>query len=289
MLWKASESAFQNSVATSVWGDRIALRTFCQKRAKSVTAAHNVSSGSASHVQERRLECFGSIKKKMKLPDRDSQPTVSSLSESEDTADDHQLLRSQKLSGNRNAAKSTRKIQYGWIHNGKGVRTTNGGGTRDSIVQKTVTCNDLLSQAKSLFFPNGKSRTGIRSSLCTFELRDFSHCKMSESMTVGEMCEAVRMSGLLRFYLCSKGPPINKQNMDGPPHDDTNSAQIDIHDRTLVVRGSGGNSETPAGTPHLWEMSQALAKHHPMLVSQLGQVKHQLRQAHLTQMSQSTA
>ena len=37
--------------------------------------------------------------------------------------------------GNKNASKSTLKVEIGWIHNGKSVRTKSGGGTRNLIFQ----------------------------------------------------------------------------------------------------------------------------------------------------------
>ena len=56
--------------------------------------------------------------------------------------------------------KSSRKIELGWIHEGKQMRKRSGGGTRVLEVSKNTTKTDILSHAKEQFFPGGESTKG---------------------------------------------------------------------------------------------------------------------------------
>ena len=62
------------------------------------------------------------------------------------------------LKKNRWAEKKTRKVELGWIHEGKQVRRRRGGGTRSLNVPKESKKDDILQYAKDLFFPNGQSK-----------------------------------------------------------------------------------------------------------------------------------
>ncbi|KAL3866620.1 hypothetical protein ACJMK2_043904 [Sinanodonta woodiana] len=53
---------------------------------------------------------------------------------------------------NRNAFKENRKVELGWIHNGKQVRTAKGGGTRKIELPRNSRKEEDI--AKTLFFPN---------------------------------------------------------------------------------------------------------------------------------------
>lgn len=51
---------------------------------------------------------------------------------------------------------SLRKIELGWIHEGKQVRKRSGEGTRVFNISIDSTTKDLISHAKELFFPHGE-------------------------------------------------------------------------------------------------------------------------------------
>ncbi len=103
--------------------------------------------------------------------------------------------------GNKNAYKDTRRIELGWIHNGKQVRTKCGGGTRKLSVPKNAGYDDLIKLGKELFFPQGQSKKGPEVSF-VFKIFDFQECEMPHDVTVGELYESVKL-GILRFYLVS--------------------------------------------------------------------------------------
>ncbi|MGH0153509.1 UNVERIFIED_CONTAM: hypothetical protein FKN15_024784 [Acipenser sinensis] len=125
-----------------------------------------------------------------------------SLTATEDSSDDdkHSQCNDRKL-GNKHAAKSTRKIEIGWIHNGKQVRARGGGGTRRISVSKNIDCDGLLKIGKDLFFPDGQSKKGNENQF-TFEIWDFKENVLPLDMTVGAAYEKVKM-GIVRFYLAS--------------------------------------------------------------------------------------
>lgn len=99
----------------------------------------------------------------------------------------------------RNAVKTTRKIELGWIHEGKQVRKRCGGGTRVLDVNKNATKKDLLSHAKELFFPHGKSKKGNWEEF-THNVYDFKESELDDHTNVGELY-TVSKFGILRFYL----------------------------------------------------------------------------------------
>ena len=92
-------------------------------------------------------------------------------------------------------------------------------GTRKTCVPKTANANVLLEEGKTLFFPDGVSRKGVQASACTFDIRDFSHCPLSDDDTVGSLYEVVRMSGILGFFLYSTGPNVTKDETSGTQED----------------------------------------------------------------------
>lgn len=60
----------------------------------------------------------------------------------------------------KDALKSSRKIELGWMHDGKQLRKCSDGATRVLEVSKNSTKKDILSHAKELFFPGGESKKG---------------------------------------------------------------------------------------------------------------------------------
>lgn len=96
-------------------------------------------------------------------------------------------------------AKSSRKIEFGWIHEGKYMRNCCGGGTKVLEVSKDSTRKDLVSHARTLFFPNGKSKKGKWEHF-QHNIFDFKESELDESTTVGELTRRSKV-GTLRFYL----------------------------------------------------------------------------------------
>ena len=154
----------------------------------------------------KKKELFKSIKRKMKRIDADfdesSDPGVKSP-----TVAKHQK-------GNRNAKKLSRKIEVGWVHEGRSVRAHTGGGTRKLTVPNTATQDDIVREAKKYFFPGGRSARGLEAEKCTFELRDFSHTCIAKDETVADVHGRVMPLGILRFHLytteCSVPSKVSK-------------------------------------------------------------------------------
>ena len=81
-------------------------------------------------VKQKQL--FKSIKKKMKRFNSDDSNEEDNASPSSNTSFERHSRKHQKHHlGNKNASKSTLKVEIGWIHNDKSVRTKNGDGTRN--------------------------------------------------------------------------------------------------------------------------------------------------------------
>lgn len=59
--------------------------------------------------------------------------------------------RSLNLRGNKNAQKRNRNIELGWMHVGKHVRTSNGGGSCKIELRRESKKADILKEAKDFF------------------------------------------------------------------------------------------------------------------------------------------
>ncbi|XP_038161326.1 uncharacterized protein LOC119796722 [Cyprinodon tularosa] len=157
------------------YGDRLAVRAFCQQRSESFQTP-GVKSALMQRVRQKLTEqrSAGS-----------SRP---------------------RPFGNQHAAKDNRRVEIGWLHFNNGdfhqVRTRHGGGTRHLSVQKTVTMGELLEMGKSLFFPNGKSPKGSAEDF-VFDIRDFSHENVPLESTVNQLYEQTKVK-MLRIYTCSR-------------------------------------------------------------------------------------
>lgn len=112
------------------------------------------------------------------------------------------LQRVQKKSSrycSKNAVKSSRRIELGWIHEGKQMRKRSGGGCRVFEVSKNSTKTDILSHAKELFFPGVELKKGKWEDFL-HDIYDFKGSHLDESSTVGELY-TVSKCGILRLYL----------------------------------------------------------------------------------------
>ncbi|XP_076153437.1 uncharacterized protein LOC143136607 isoform X1 [Alosa pseudoharengus] len=115
--------------------------------------------------------------------------------------EEHHHRRMSTLLGNKNAAKHTRLIEFGWMHNGRQVRSRNGGGTRRLVMPKNASYHDLFQLGKEMFFPEGISTKGPETDFL-FQIRDYSGTQMPRDATVGALYEPLK-HGMLRLYLCS--------------------------------------------------------------------------------------
>ena len=121
-------------------------------------------------------------------------------SSSDEEADGSQVMKqSSTMKGNKRASKRSRKLELGWIHEGKQVRKRNGGGTRSITVDKTANKESLLKRGTELFFPKGISKIALLSEV-QCDIVDFSEAPYPNEKTVGEIYEDVKM-GILHFYI----------------------------------------------------------------------------------------
>ncbi|XP_073808037.1 uncharacterized protein isoform X2 [Danio rerio] len=159
------------------YGDRIAARRFC------------LQNNSASSKDSRKNSLFERLKQRMGINENEKKP-------------DHEETFGSKrkreyAQNNRWAEKKTRKIELGWIHEGKQVRKRRGGGTR------TFHVSEILQHAKDLFFPSGKNKFG-RWEVFNHDILDYQEeAVFDEDVTVGDLYYALKM-GMQRFYLCTK-------------------------------------------------------------------------------------
>ncbi|XP_041938181.1 uncharacterized protein LOC121699809 [Alosa sapidissima] len=106
----------------------------------------------------------------------------------------------------RNAQKSERKIEMGWLIFRKEqffqVRAKKGGGTRKICVFKDCRKDELIEKAINLFFPDQKNSEGNVTDF-HIDLTDFQEHPLDNQTTVGELYEKTKLP-ILRFYLTTK-------------------------------------------------------------------------------------
>ncbi|XP_030277557.1 uncharacterized protein LOC115584345 isoform X3 [Sparus aurata] len=163
-----------------VYGDRIALRRYCLDKEK-------------QKDNSSRMSLLEKLRKKLKTA------TAGQDEESEQEPWPAKSAKKPSRDRSKNAVKSSRKIELGWIHEGKQMRKRSGGGTRVLEVSKNSTKTDILSHAKELFFPGGESTKGKWEDFL-HDIYDFKESRLDESSTVGELY-TVSKFGILRFYL----------------------------------------------------------------------------------------
>lgn len=165
------------------YGDRIAARRFCLQHHGANTA------------ESTKTSLFEKLKKRMGIGGKDD--------ESNDEGTSGVKRKRSYAKRNKWAEKATRKIELGWIHEGKQVRKRRGGGTRTLDVSKESKKEDLLRYAKDIFFPGGQNKFG-KFEAFSHDILDYQEeTVFDEDMTVGELYNVLKM-GVLRFYLCTK-------------------------------------------------------------------------------------
>ncbi|CAL9685426.1 unnamed protein product [Knipowitschia caucasica] len=155
------------------YGDRIATRRFCmEKKSPKIKDA-------------KKMSILHRLQKKMK--------TASGSCGEPSTTNPNTR---------KNAVKTTRKIEFGWLHEGKQIRKRSGGGTRLLSVSKDSTKEDLLKTGKDLFFQNGESQMGKWEEFYA-SIEDFKESPINDHVTVGELYNMHKF-GILRFYLSTR-------------------------------------------------------------------------------------
>ncbi|XP_013883858.1 uncharacterized protein LOC106532363 [Austrofundulus limnaeus] len=161
-----------------VYGDRIATRRYCLDKQK------------RKEDKSSRMTLLEKLRKKMR---------TATTSHGEESDQEPWPERKTRFERHKNAIKTERKIELGWIHEGKQVRKRSGGGTRVLNVSKASTKKDLLSHAKDLFFPLGRSTKGKWEDF-NHNIFDFKESELDESTTVVDLYTLSKF-GILRFYL----------------------------------------------------------------------------------------
>ena len=121
------------------YSDRVALKTYVTSKSTDEAAVNDTQS-----PLMQRLRCKIEERKWKRL----NKPQYS----------EENVHVKDGVSKNRNAEKSTRRVELGWIHfNNKAqiykqVKSVNGGGTRHLKLDKKTTIQAVLEKAKELFF-----------------------------------------------------------------------------------------------------------------------------------------
>lgn len=187
-------------------GDRIALKLFLEgnKPTKKMKK---------SSILQSLREKMGIQGKRNKNPNSSSDEGTSASSSTPKKTKKHMAR-----VGNKSAMKEKKKVEVGWIHEGKQVRSPRGGGTRKIDLPKQSTKDSILEEVKPLFFPNGNSQLGKVEDF-DFTLADFSQRDIDEQ-TIDELYSAAKMS-TLRLYVVTK----RKDGSRGVgPKDDVNDS-----------------------------------------------------------------
>ncbi|XP_076880222.1 uncharacterized protein LOC143528391 [Brachyhypopomus gauderio] len=170
------------AVYIPVYGDRIATRHFCiESQKKDGTDAKRQS------LLEKLRQKMGIGKRTIENEDADS----------EDSMEPAHIRK--HMRNNKAAVKKTRKVEIGWVHEGKQVRKRSGGGTRILDLSKEAKKADILHHAKDLFFPNGISKKG-KWEIFSHDIVDYQESELDDDVTIGELYSVLKM-GILRFYL----------------------------------------------------------------------------------------
>ena len=158
-------------------GDRVMLRQFCKPKSTATSTS-------------KKESLFSILKKKMH----------GSIQFSEDELENDR--KSTKRLPKLNATKQSRRIELGWMHDGKVLRTKSGGGTRKLDMPKKAVNSDILEAGKKLFFRDGRSKKGKFDHFDAVIL-DYQHVPMPDDVTIGDVYDISKM-GIVRFYLSTK-------------------------------------------------------------------------------------
>lgn len=175
------------------YGDRITLLNYCRR---------------TEPLLKRKMGLFEKLRSKMQLTKTHPEKGLQSIE------------KRAAESVNKKNLSETRMIEIGWINDVEGtlkqVRSKQGGGTRKVKMSKEARKEEILNEAKKLFFPDGISPKGNQS-LFEFDLWDFKQNPLCDDMTIGTMYEIVKLS-VLRFYMKTiTKPEAEKYDLLTPP------------------------------------------------------------------------
>ena len=179
------------------YGDQVAALSYSRQQQAGASRKASAETRKSEILQRLRSYCGGGMRKGKRLNEEKA---------------------SKSLIGNKNALKTTRRIEVGWLNYDKCTRTykqvkvRGGGGTRHIKVEKDAKANDIIAIATDLFFPKGISKVGTTQDY-SFELRDFSENLIDTNSTISEMYEKSKLR-MLRLYLCTKCA-ISDDSSDG--------------------------------------------------------------------------
>lgn len=91
-----------------------------------------------------------------------------------------------------------RKVEVGWIHAGKQVRTPRGSGTRKLNLPKSCKKGEILEEVKPLFSPKGKSPMGPIEDF-DFSVADFSQRDIDDK-SINDLYIESKMTTLRLYY-----------------------------------------------------------------------------------------
>ena len=179
-----------------------------------------------------------------------------------------------------NAEKSHYMVELGWMHwsNAKHdyiqVRTKKGGGTRYVRLSKKDTRNEIITEAKKLFFPNSISPIGGEKDMI-FDLTDFKCQSLTPPNTTIEDMVNIAKLPKLRFYLSTKLisdlsddnelPDILGNDTDELP--DILGNDIDADPGTSQDSGKSGDNTEPALESSFKEVLTELQTSNPQNIS----------------------
>lgn len=170
------------------YGDRIALRQFCRRKAEP--------------KGKRKGELFQRLKKKLKQRLQKKSDSDSDNSDCAGREEKHE-----HLFGNQYAARQTRRIDIGWLNFNstarefKQVKEKRGGGIRRLTLDRNTTMATVSQLALSLFFPDGTSSLGSLDKF-TYYLQDFKQSIVDEHDKISDIYQTTKVK-LLRLYLCT--------------------------------------------------------------------------------------
>ena len=170
------------------FGDRIAVKTFCQQQNTQITSGNSVLNRLREKLKIKMNKAGGN-----------------------------------KRLGNKSGMKETRRIEVGWLNyevEGKGphyyhqVRTRCGGGVRHLQCPKTATTYDVMHLAVDLCFPDGESPKGKKDEF-EITMMDFSHKILNSNATINEIYDEKKVK-MLRLYLATKKILSESEDLEDP-------------------------------------------------------------------------
>lgn len=109
-----------------------------------------------------------------------------------------------------------RKVEVGWIHAGKQVRTPRGSGTRKLNLPKSCKKGEILEEVKPLFSPEGKSPMGPIEDF-DFSVADFSQRDIDDK-SINDLYIESKMTTLRLYLMTSKKQRDGGESAVDDPH-----------------------------------------------------------------------